>query len=344
MTHHCHALNCQVPVPPEYLMCKSHWGLVPENIKRAVWANYREGQCDDKRPSAEWHEAADAAIGAVAVIDGFRANLLRAQKVALEQFAPQLLDEPLDEELALPEAWAPKKTIANETTPAQAHAQEQYDKHYAGNAKHSSEYADFGTPKYIVESARGTLGEIDLDPATTVEQNKVVNAAYIHTPRSNGLVFPWEGRVLLNPPGGICDDKGRRVIRASKALGRKACTETGECGLEPGHQHKGVTSSAVFWWQKLVDEWESGRTTAAIFVGFTIEILQTAQSCTRVPTEFPLCVPKERIPFLGPDGEPMKQPTHANVIVLLPGADGMVERFEQEFSGIGRVFNQWDGA
>lgn len=49
------------------LMCRRHWFMVPRGIQRSVWATYREGQCDDKRPSKEWHEAADAAIGYVAI-------------------------------------------------------------------------------------------------------------------------------------------------------------------------------------------------------------------------------------------------------------------------------------
>jgi hypothetical protein len=31
---------------------------------------YRPGQCDDKNPSEAWHQAADAAIGFVAALEG----------------------------------------------------------------------------------------------------------------------------------------------------------------------------------------------------------------------------------------------------------------------------------
>jgi hypothetical protein len=44
--------------------------MVPQVIQRAVWAAYRPGQCDDKRPSEAWHLAADAAIGFVARAEG----------------------------------------------------------------------------------------------------------------------------------------------------------------------------------------------------------------------------------------------------------------------------------
>lgn len=63
--HHCHARGCKKPVPPEMLMCRRHWYMVPLPLRRLVWATYRPGQCDDKNPSRRWHAAADAAIQAV---------------------------------------------------------------------------------------------------------------------------------------------------------------------------------------------------------------------------------------------------------------------------------------
>lgn len=64
--HHCHARGCTISTTPEMLMCFKHWRMVPKHIQRQVWATYRSGQCDDKRPSRDWHAAADAAINAVA--------------------------------------------------------------------------------------------------------------------------------------------------------------------------------------------------------------------------------------------------------------------------------------
>ena len=68
--HTCHARGCDRAVPPELLMCGRHWRMVPRILQRAVWAAYRPGQCDDKRPSEAWHLAADAAIGSVARAEG----------------------------------------------------------------------------------------------------------------------------------------------------------------------------------------------------------------------------------------------------------------------------------
>lgn len=84
MNHHCHARGCQVGVKPELLMCWNHWRQVPKNIQQAVYLYYRPGQCDDKNPSKEWHEAADAAIGYVAQKEG--QSIRSCEKEVLIQF------------------------------------------------------------------------------------------------------------------------------------------------------------------------------------------------------------------------------------------------------------------
>lgn len=78
MPHHCHARACKVAVRPEMLMCLRHWRRVPRDLQQAVWRHYRRGQCEDKSPSEEWHEAADAAIGMVAALEG---HALRVSEV-----------------------------------------------------------------------------------------------------------------------------------------------------------------------------------------------------------------------------------------------------------------------
>jgi len=56
-----------------------------------VLARYRSGQCDDKRPSLAWHEAADAAIASVALSEGCPFGRLRVVEVrALLKLAPSL--------------------------------------------------------------------------------------------------------------------------------------------------------------------------------------------------------------------------------------------------------------
>jgi Domain of unknown function (DUF4326) len=84
MEHHCHARGCHAAVKPQLLMCWNHWKQVPRNIQQAVYNHYRPGQCDDKHPSKEWHEAADAALGYVARQEGHQ--LRKCEVEALVQF------------------------------------------------------------------------------------------------------------------------------------------------------------------------------------------------------------------------------------------------------------------
>lgn len=66
------------------------------------------------------------------------------------------------------------------------------------NLSHVS--VDYGTPPYIVEAARNTMGTIDLDPASSPQFNKTVRAKKIFTEVDDGLTRPWYGNVYLNPP------------------------------------------------------------------------------------------------------------------------------------------------
>jgi hypothetical protein len=86
--HTCHARECDKPVKPEMLMCFVHWRMVPRVIQRAVWAAYRVGQCDDKKPSEAWHRAADAAIGAVARREGKKLRLQESVELLGFGFPP----------------------------------------------------------------------------------------------------------------------------------------------------------------------------------------------------------------------------------------------------------------
>lgn len=70
MSHTCHAADCTTIIPPKRLMCLKRWRMVPHSIQKRVWSTYRPGQCDDWQPSAEYCDAAQAAVLAVAKIEG----------------------------------------------------------------------------------------------------------------------------------------------------------------------------------------------------------------------------------------------------------------------------------
>lgn len=112
LNHHCHAVACDRDCKPEFLMCFRHWNLVPADLKARVWATYRPGQCNDKRPSAEWHEAADNAIKFVAVLEG---HLIKSKQRVKTPYNKEEKTE-MKLELALLAGAETKKFLADFTT------------------------------------------------------------------------------------------------------------------------------------------------------------------------------------------------------------------------------------
>jgi len=200
-------------------------------------------------------------------------------------------------------------------------------------ARHSSESNEHYTPSMVVEAARIALGAIDLDPASCAVANERVRADRFFSYGDNGYRQPWFGRVFLNPPGGMSDNKERPV--------KQKCRETGSCGLPLPHAHEGVEASAKKWWFKLSREFAAGRVSSAVFVGFSVEILQNTQVDTpaglAVPLDFAMAFPAKRVAYMRPDGAAGTQPPHASVIVCVTRDAVVRSRFESAFSTMGRV-------
>ena len=62
---------------------------------------------------------------------------------------------------------------------------------------------EWWTPEEYIISVKGVLGNIDLDPASCEEANKIIQADTIYTEEINGLEKPWYGKVFMNPPYSI---------------------------------------------------------------------------------------------------------------------------------------------
>lgn len=61
---------------------------------------------------------------------------------------------------------------------------------------------EYYTPPEIVDAARRTMENIDLDPASSMEANKRVNALHFFTEEDDGLIQKWFGNVWMNHPFG----------------------------------------------------------------------------------------------------------------------------------------------
>lgn len=180
--------------------------------------------------------------------------------------------------------------------------------------QHSSDSNEFYTPAPIVEAARRLMGSIDLDPASCEIAQQVVKAERWFSAEDDGLRFAWERNVFLNPPGG-------KVPEEYKGMGTQ--------------------SFSTLFWAKLAEEWRVGAIEQALFVGFTLEILRSAQNIEGIPQplDFHFCVPKSRIAFdtinravkrgkrkgelinpTKPAGVRIEtdSPGHANVLIWLP--------------------------
>lgn len=56
------------------------------------------------------------------------------------------------------------------------------------------------TPATYIEAARSVMGGIDLDPASSAEAQRLVQAGKWYGKQDDGLSLPWAGCVWLNPP------------------------------------------------------------------------------------------------------------------------------------------------
>jgi hypothetical protein len=174
------------------------------------------------------------------------------------------------------------------------------------NIQHSSRSDEWYTPKYLIDKSRLVLNEIDLDPASNEYANLTVNATKILTKKENGLISKWSDipiNVFLNPPGGKVMNK----------------------------------SYSSLFWKRLMIHRSQGLLNHSIFLGFSLEQLQTTQNCKLGSIcNFPICIPKKRIKFVSKDGN-FNAPTHSNVIVYIPSIENKTQLFYNTFEEIGML-------
>ena len=72
--HTCHAMGCDLRVPPAMFMCRRHWYMLPRATRAAVWAAYVPGQEIRKDPTDTYVHVAMAAVRWLAEKEGLIAN------------------------------------------------------------------------------------------------------------------------------------------------------------------------------------------------------------------------------------------------------------------------------
>lgn len=179
-------------------------------------------------------------------------------------------------------------------------------------ARHSCDSPEWYSPTLLVKGAREVMGGIDLDPASHEEANTRLQVPRFYSKEENGLLLPWFGRVFHNPPGGLVGE----------------------------------------FWKKALKEWERGHFEQMIWIGYSLEQLQTLQQCgaASTPLDFPTCFTSKRIAFVengakkaeriakllarGKKPNPNSSPSHSNYITYF-GRNTM--RFVSVFGRFGQV-------
>jgi phage N-6-adenine-methyltransferase len=122
------------------------------------------------------------------------------------------------------------------------------------------------TPQKYLRAVHAVLGEIELDPATSEQANRIVQAKVFYDLTTDGLTKTWKARtVWLNPP----------------------------------YCKQGNTSNQEMWSTKLLAEYKAGNIYEAI-------LLVTAATDTiwfHRLYPFPMCFVKGRIQFTSPTGK-----------------------------------------
>jgi hypothetical protein len=161
------------------------------------------------------------------------------------------------------------------------------------------------TPPEIVAAVKETLGQIDLDPATTTLVNETfIRAKRYYTKETDGLnrENPWTGKVFINPPGGI----------------------------------KGQPNPQAFW-ERLIIEYQAKKVTSGVFLAFNIEQLQQSQGWNHMIIMWPFCIPAKRLVFYREKSgriEPRDYPEFSSAIIYVGKS---VKRFTEAFKNIGAV-------
>jgi hypothetical protein len=150
----------------------------------------------------------------------------------------------------------------------------------SGTGQTSSQSEDWYTHQEIITLVHELYnGPPDLDPMSCAKANLTVQAREFYTAEVDGLMHPWYGRVLWNPPWG-----GTNAAAVKKR------------GLK-----------------KLLDAYHAGKVTECICV---LNANATTTAWFKPLLSFPICFPSHRIKHYGPNGEG-GSPNSGTVIIYL---------------------------
>lgn len=163
----------------------------------------------------------------------------------------------------------------------------------SGTGQTSSRSEDWYTHQDVIALVHELYeGPPDLDPMSCEEANLTVRAREFYTAEMDGLVRPWFGRMLWNPPWGGSD------ATAAKRRGLK----------------------------KLLDAYKAGDVTECVCV-LNANAITTAWFAPLLA--FPVCLPPYRIPHYGPGGAGGSPNSGTVVVYLGDRVDRFAEVFSE---------------
>lgn len=159
---------------------------------------------------------------------------------------------------------------------------------------------DWYTPPDIIELVRSVLGVIDLDPASDALPQTWIKANRFYSKPQDGVFESWDAStVWLNPPYG----KDSKCNRSNQQL----------------------------WSALMASKYEGGVFKQGILL---INSTHGYKWYEDLWTRYPVCLARERIRFIKPDGTQGGQAKRGQTFVYF-GKDS--RRFAEIFSGIGRI-------
>lgn len=130
----------------------------------------------------------------------------------------------------------------------------------------SQESFEWYTPKKLIRAVKRVFGDIELDPASSRDANRIIKATTFYDQTTDGLTKRWNARtVFLNPP----------------------------------YCKAGNTSNQDRWTAKLLREYRAGNVKEALLL--VTNATETAWFHRLLP--FPMCFVKGRINFTSPTGK-----------------------------------------
>lgn len=167
---------------------------------------------------------------------------------------------------------------------------------------------EWGTPLPYIEAARGTMGRIDLDPASNHKAARYVGADHYWTKEDDGLGEAWPDR-----------------------LHREGCETDGPITvfLNPPYDNPEP------WIDQLLIHWRQGNIEAAIVI--VNNATETSWCQTLLATATAMCLPASRIKFLRPDGTADGQPWQAQIVFYFGDNPAAFRSEHEQFGTVGML-------